>query len=127
MTSCEAAARAYLRRTLGFPEQEIDEIIRVGRAALSRAMADLERALAGDGPVPLADAGHAVKGVLRNLGLEEAAGLARRVEEWAGTDPGQEVHAAVAALRRELAPFLESGIASGDAPGRFMDSAAVKA
>lgn len=127
MTSCEAAARAYLRRTLGFPEQEIDEIIRVGRTALTRALADLERALAGDGPVSLADAAHAVKGVLRNLGLEEAAGLARRVEERAGTDPGQEAHAVVAALRRELGPFLECGALSGDTPGRFMDSAAVKA
>ncbi len=131
MNAREAKARAYLHRTLGFPETEIDEILRVGRTALSRAMDDLERALDGDAPVSLSDAAHAVKGVLRNLGLEEEAGLARQVEERADAGSPSGAREAVCALRRRLAPFLERGTPTGENPGHGpglgMDSAAVKA
>jgi HPt (histidine-containing phosphotransfer) domain-containing protein len=126
MNHAETAARAYLRRILGFPEKEIDEIVSLGRVALARAVDDLQRALAGDDPIPLADAAHAVKGMLRNLGLEELAGLARQVEEQAVGGSQTGAREAVAALRRELAPFCGPA-SSGEASIRTMDSAALKA
>ncbi|NDY55488.1 Hpt domain-containing protein [Desulfovibrio sulfodismutans] len=126
MNHAEATARAYLRRTLGFPEKEIEEIVSLGRVALAQAVDDLQRALAGDDPVPLADAAHAVKGMLRNLGLEELAGLARQVEEQAVGGSQAGAREAVAALRRELTPFWDQAT-SGEASIRTMDRAAIKA
>lgn len=127
MNRAEATARAYLRRTLGFPEKDIDEIVSLGRVALARAMDDLQRSLAGDAPIPVADAAHAVKGMLRNLGLEELAGLAKRVEERAVSGYQAEAREAALVLRRELTPFWDQAASPGDVSGRPMDSAALKA
>ena len=116
MNRTEETARAYLRSTLRFPDDEIDEILEIGRLALARTLAELERAVAGRDVRGIGDAGHAMKGMLRNMGLEETAGLTRRLCALAENDVPAGLGEAAAALRRDLEAFLCGADQPGTAP-----------
>jgi len=122
----ETAIRNYLRTVLRFPDNEIAEILEIGREALARGMEDLDRAVAAQDVVRVMEAGHAMKGMLRNMGLDDTAELVGRLCALAQNDPRSGLPEASAALRRDLEDFLGR-------PGRFaphhvrtMDSRPVK-
>lgn len=127
MNRREETARAYLRSTLRFPDDEIDEILEIGRLALARTLTELERAVAGRDVRSIGDAGHAMKGMLRNMGLEETAGLTGRLCSLAENDSPAGLVETAAALRRDLEEFLGDADRAMTATGRTMDSRPVKA
>jgi hypothetical protein len=123
----ETAIRNYLRTVLRFPDDEIDEILEIGRTSLARGMADLDRAVAAGDVRRAMEAGHALKGMLRNMGLDDTAELVGRLCALARNGPPGGLPDAADALRRDLEDFL--GRPERLAPHRSppMDSRPVKA
>lgn len=126
MTGPLETARAYFLTELRFPEEDLDEILALGRAALARGLEEL--AAAGDDAGRVSARAHMVKGILRNMGLDGPAGIARRVETLADAGSLADARTALADLRAALGEFARPAPADpgGAGPGMAVDSASIK-
>ncbi|NMC48229.1 MAG: hypothetical protein GYA47_02175, partial [Desulfovibrio sp.] len=83
MTGPIETARDYFLTELRFPEEEIEEILALGRRALSQGLGGVVSALGTGDARRVSEQAHLVKGILRNMGLFDPGRIARRVEELA--------------------------------------------
>ncbi|QLA17790.1 Hpt domain-containing protein [Desulfolutivibrio sulfoxidireducens] len=122
-------ARAYLLTELRFPEEELDEILALGRQALSRALGGLVSAVAGKDAGLVSERAHIVKGILRNMGLDGPAAIARRMETLIEAGSLADVRAALDALCAVLGDFARPAPADPgeDGFGMIVDNASIKA
>ncbi len=128
MTGPLETARAYFLTELRFPEEDLDEILALGRAALARGLEELAAAAAGDDAGRGSARAQMVKGILRNMGLDGPAGIARRVEALADAGSLADARTALDDLRAALGEFARPAPADpgGAGPGMAVDSASIK-
>jgi HPt (histidine-containing phosphotransfer) domain-containing protein len=103
MTGPIETARDYFLTELRFPEEEVEEILALGRRALFQGLGRVVSALGVGDARRASEQAHLVKGILRNMGLFDPGRIARRVEELAETGSLAEARTAL----RELCCVLE--------------------
>lgn len=100
--------KLHIARQFNLPEEQIEAMLPSFISTLEKHMQNLEDALAENDPQVLAKAGHTIKGACLNLGLEDCAQIALRIEEKGRTgDPATNFTPLVEDLRLKLAPVLE--------------------
>ncbi|WP_038055920.1 Hpt domain-containing protein [Thermodesulfobacterium hydrogeniphilum] len=69
-----------LSKELDLEEDELKEFIQLAKDSLKSNFSELDMALNKDDKEMIAKKAHTIKGVLLNLGLEEEANLAKKIE-----------------------------------------------
>ena len=99
--------KAYLCDQFQLSEEQIGEMLPGFIQTLSTHMENMERNLAEDDPIALGKAGHTMKGALLNLGLNDCAELALRIEESGKADDRlTDFTVLVADLRQRISPLF---------------------
>ncbi len=124
MTGPIETARDYFLTELRFPEEEIEEILNLGRRALSQGLGGIVSALGAGDARRVAEQAHLVKGILRNMGLFDPGRIARHVEELAETGLLAEARTALQELCCVLEEFSipDCGGCRDEGCGQAMDS-----
>ncbi len=124
MTGPIETARDYFLTELRFPEEEIEEILVLGRRALSQGLGGVVSALGSGDTRRVAEQAHLVKGILRNMGLFDPGRIARRVEELAEAGSLAEARTALEKLCCALEEFSfpDCGGLRGEGCEQTMDS-----
>lgn len=100
--------KAYLCDQFQLSEEQVGEMLPGFIQTLSTHMENMERILAEDDLLALGKAGHTMKGALLNLGLNDCAELALRIEERGKAgDRLTDFTALVAALRQTISPLFD--------------------
>lgn len=100
--------KLHIARQFNLPDEQIEAMMPSFISTLREHMSSLEDALADNDPLLLAKAGHTIKGACLNLGLEDCAQIAFRIEQKGRAgDPSTDFTLLVEELRLKLAPALE--------------------
>jgi len=73
--------RTYLTEQFNLPVDQIESLLPSFIATLGMHMQSLEKALEENNPRTIGEVGHTIKGAFLNLGLEDCASIALRIEE----------------------------------------------
>lgn len=96
--------RSHLRTAYLLPEEKIDTVLPRFLTSLQTLMHNLEQVAASETAGTLARAGHAIKGALLSLGLQELAAVAYFLEQDCQGDDGElDCAQIIATLREEIA------------------------
>lgn len=100
--------KTYLAEQFNLPAEQIDTMLPSFISTLGMHMQSLEDALEENNPVSMGKVGHTIKGAFLNLGLEDCANIALRIEE-SGKAGDHETNykQLVADLRIKINPVLE--------------------
>lgn len=100
--------KAYLAEQFNLPAEQIEMLLPSFIATLGTHMQNLESALAENDPASMGQVGHTIKGAFLNLGLEDCASIALRIEERGKAgDNATNYEQLVADLRHKVDPILE--------------------
>lgn len=73
--------KQHLTEQFNLPMEQVDMLLPSFLSTLGVHMCNLENALAENNPVQIGKVGHTIKGAFLNLGLQECAKIALRIEE----------------------------------------------
>jgi len=73
--------KTYLEEQFNLPAEQIEMLLPSFIATLGSHMRNLEDALQENNPASIGKVGHTIKGAFLNLGLEDCASIALRIEE----------------------------------------------
>lgn len=73
--------KTYLAEQFNLPDEQVEMLLPSFIETLGTHMQNLERALAENDPATIGAVGHTIKGAFLNLGLEDCASIALRIEE----------------------------------------------
>lgn len=73
--------KTYLEEQFNLPAEQVEMLLPSFIATLGQHMQNLESALAENNPTSIGAVGHTIKGAFLNLGLEDCASIALRIEE----------------------------------------------
>lgn len=108
MTDIMQAILQHFSQTMHFSLEATEQIMVKIRATLSRDMASLEQALRDGDRAPVSAKLHKLKGDLSNIGLKDMADAVHALQKGEALHSLEELRQRVRALRRELAPLLDS-------------------
>ena len=100
--------KAYLAEHFNLQTEQIEMMLPSFISTLDMHMQSLENALEENNPIAIGKVGHTIKGAFLNLGLEECADIAHRIEERGKAgDYDTNYKQLVAELRLKITPVLE--------------------
>jgi HPt (histidine-containing phosphotransfer) domain-containing protein len=100
--------KTYLAEQFNLPAEQIEMMLPSFISTLGTHMQNLENALEENNPVSIGKVGHTIKGAFLNLGLEDCASIAHRIEEMGKAgDHEANFKQLVAELRLKINPVLE--------------------
>lgn len=100
--------KTYLEEQFNLPAEQIEMLLPSFIATLETHMQNLESALAENNPTLLGEVGHTIKGAFLNLGLNDCASIALRIEERGKAgDQATNYKQLVAELHLKIDPVLE--------------------
>jgi HPt (histidine-containing phosphotransfer) domain-containing protein len=100
--------KIYLKEQFNLPAEQIEMLLPSFIATLGSHMQHLEDALEENNPATMAKVGHTIKGAFLNLGLEDCASIALRIEERGNAgDHATNYKQLVDELRLKMNPDLE--------------------
>lgn len=100
--------KTYLEEQFNLPAEQVEMLLPSFIATLGKHMQSLESALAENNPTSIGAVGHTIKGAFLNLGLEDCASIALRIEERGKAgDQATDYKKLVDELRLKLNPVLE--------------------
>lgn len=108
MTDIMQAIHRHFSQDMHFSLEATDHIMVKIRATLSRDMEALERTLREGDRAPVSAKLHKLKGDLSNIGLKDMADAVHALQKDEALHSLEELRQRVQALRRELAPLLDS-------------------
>jgi HPt (histidine-containing phosphotransfer) domain-containing protein len=99
--------KTYLKEQFNLPAEQIETLLPSFIATLGSHMQSLEEALLENNPASIGKVGHTIKGAFLNLGLEDCASIALRIEERGKAgDHATNFKQLVEDLRVKLSPVL---------------------
>ena len=100
--------KKYLAEQFNLPPEQIEMLLPSFIATLGTHMQNLENALAENNLASIGEVGHTIKGAFLNLGLEDCARIALRIEERGKAgDHTTNFKQLVEDLRLKISPILE--------------------
>ncbi len=100
--------RRYIKSQFDLPDDQIESMIPLFLATLAEHLTTLDQACAANDPAKLGQVAHTIKGALLNLGLHQAAEIARAIEEHGkAADDTADYQALAAELKNSLAGYLD--------------------
>ena len=100
--------KTYLAEQFNLPDEQIEMLLPSFIATLDIHMQNLENALEEKNLASIGEVGHTIKGAFLNLGLQDCASIALRIEERGKAgDHDTNFEQLVEDLRREISPVLE--------------------
>ncbi len=96
---------AHLKETVGLGDSDVAELLALGQGVVAQALKDFPALLQAADLLALAEAAHALKGNLLNMGLDDLAELAKAIEAGAKTGDLDLVRVNVEGLESALAQF----------------------
>lgn len=108
MTDIMQAIFQHFSQTMHFSPEATDHIMVKIRATLGRDMESLERTLRDGDRGPVSAKLHKLKGDLSNIGLKDMADAMHALQKDEALHSLEELRQRVRALRRALAPLLDS-------------------
>lgn len=100
--------KTYLEEQFNLPAEQVEMLLPSFIATLGTHMQNLESALAENNPTSIGEVGHTIKGAFLNLGLDDCASIALRIEERGKAgDQDTNYKQLVDELRLKIDPVLE--------------------
>lgn len=100
--------KTHLEEQFNLPAEQVEMLLPSFIATLVTHMQNLESALAENDPKSIGEVGHTIKGAFLNLGLEDCASIALRIEERGKAgDQATDYKQLVDELRLKIDPVLE--------------------
>lgn len=73
--------KKHLAEQFNLPPEQIELLMPSFIATLKAHMQNLQKVLEGDNPLAIGEMGHTIKGAFLNLGLDDCAAIALRIEQ----------------------------------------------
>ena len=100
--------KTYLAEQFNLPAEQIEMLLPSFISTLETHMQNLENALKENNLASIGEVGHTIKGAFLNLGLEDCASIALRIEERGKAgDHSTNYKQLVEELRLKISPILE--------------------